>query len=129
MDEKKPRKKNPNSVPQRTSPMPRLGTRLTSGQTVGKYTGSGSNQHGSANRKLAPVQFPKSFGGQTRYQTMRHMLEAFASRVGDNGRTFLSAEPVPSLESIGRDPQFIAEEITREAFETVWAGSPAAVQP
>ena len=57
--------------------------------------------------------------------------KAFASRVEDNGRTFLSVEPVPSLESIGTDPQFIPEEITSEAFETVWAdrGSPAGVRP
>jgi hypothetical protein len=53
--------------------------------------------------------------------------KTFASRVAHNDRTFLSELPLPALESIGADPQFIAEEIASEEFEAVWAdrGSPA----
>ena len=36
-----------------------------------------------------------------------------------NGTT-LSCEPIPSIESINRDPQFEAEQISRDEFEALW---------
>src|SRR5579863_9455846 len=38
------------------------------------------------------------------------------------GEVFLGSEPIPQLSEIERQPQFESTEITKEEFETVWAG-------
>lgn len=45
---------------------------------------------------------------------------AFASEDECFGDTGLSIEPLPSLEEIGRDPQFEPETISAAEFEEVW---------
>jgi hypothetical protein len=37
------------------------------------------------------------------------------------GTTKLSIEPLPAIEEIASDPQFVPTEITRQEFEDVWA--------
>jgi len=44
----------------------------------------------------------------------------FASSEGETGTTRLGTMPTPTLEEIGRDPEFIPVEITREDFEAIW---------
>jgi uncharacterized protein DUF6881 len=36
------------------------------------------------------------------------------------GGTLLSSEPVPDTTEIGKDPQFIVHETSKEEFEAVW---------
>jgi Domain of unknown function (DUF6881) len=45
----------------------------------------------------------------------------FADSSEAGGDTELGIEPLPSLEGIASDPQFVPEEITREEFNEVWA--------
>ncbi|MHA6884528.1 DUF6881 domain-containing protein [Ralstonia pseudosolanacearum] len=42
---------------------------------------------------------------------------------GDNsaGGSILSTEPLPSLQEIAMDPQFVPTEITQEEFEIIWS--------
>jgi len=37
------------------------------------------------------------------------------------GTTKLSIEPLPTLEEIASDPQFVPQEVQRQEFEEVWA--------
>ena len=46
--------------------------------------------------------------------------KAYASSGETVGRTRLGLEPVPSLDAIAVDPQFIPEAITKGEFEKVW---------
>ena len=43
-----------------------------------------------------------------------------ASRVGGTGSTLLGEEPVPSLDAINAQSEFVGEEITANDFERVW---------
>ena len=45
----------------------------------------------------------------------------YASRTDSAEGTRLGAEPMPSLEDIGRQPEFHPEETTREEFDRVWS--------
>jgi hypothetical protein len=47
--------------------------------------------------------------------------KGYASRDDEVGNTFLGLAPVPPLEEIAADPEFIPSEITRAEFETIWA--------
>jgi hypothetical protein len=44
----------------------------------------------------------------------------YASASESIGSTELGLAPVPSVEEIARDPQFLPEEISREEFDQVW---------
>ena len=44
----------------------------------------------------------------------------FADREGRSGSTKLGIEPLPSLEEIGADPQFVPMDSSAAEFETVW---------
>jgi uncharacterized protein DUF6881 len=44
----------------------------------------------------------------------------YASKDEEVGGTALGDLPVPSLQEIASDPQFLAEEITGEQFESIW---------
>lgn len=46
-----------------------------------------------------------------------------ADAVQATGSTMLSEAPHPSLAEIASDPQFLPEEISRSAFEEVWAAA------
>ena len=46
-----------------------------------------------------------------------------ASKDFGTGDTWLSYEPIPSLDDINSQTEFDAVEITREAFETIWAAA------
>ena len=45
---------------------------------------------------------------------------AFASATETTETTRLGLEPVPALDQIARDPQFVPEEISKAEFEHVW---------
>lgn len=45
----------------------------------------------------------------------------FASEEKQTGSTFLSEMPLPTIEEIGRDPQFIPSIISAEEFHRLWA--------
>jgi hypothetical protein len=47
--------------------------------------------------------------------------KGYAQRGEEAGGTWLGAVPVPSLEEIAADPQFLPEKITKEEFEEAWA--------
>ncbi|WP_335341881.1 DUF6881 domain-containing protein [Ralstonia pseudosolanacearum] len=40
-----------------------------------------------------------------------------------DGETMLSTEPLPSLQEIATDPQFVPVEITQEEFEMMWSAA------
>jgi hypothetical protein len=44
-------------------------------------------------------------------------------------RTALSESPIPSMDQINEDPQFVAEAITAAAFESVWSQAGAQAAP
>ena len=44
----------------------------------------------------------------------------YAGPNGNRGSTKLGIEPVPPLEEIASDPEFLPEEIPAEQFETIW---------
>lgn len=46
---------------------------------------------------------------------------SYASATESVGSTELGLEPIPSMASIARDPQFDPFEITKQEFEDVWA--------
>ena len=46
--------------------------------------------------------------------------KGFASKEEDMGATLLGERPVPVLNQIASDPQFMPEEISREEFEEIW---------
>lgn len=46
--------------------------------------------------------------------------KGFATKEEEIGGTFLGEHPVPMLNQIASDPQFVPEEISREEFEKVW---------
>jgi hypothetical protein len=46
---------------------------------------------------------------------------SFANSDQATGTSKLSVEPIPTLEEIASDPQFIPQEITSQEFEDVWA--------
>jgi hypothetical protein len=45
----------------------------------------------------------------------------FADSEEDSGGTFLGTVPIPSLEEIAADPQFVPADISAEEFEREWA--------
>ncbi len=47
----------------------------------------------------------------------------YAHRTAQSGSTFLSSEPYPSLDFINAQAEFVAEQITREEFETAWSSA------
>jgi hypothetical protein len=44
----------------------------------------------------------------------------FADSTEETESTQLSVEPLPSLDEIAVDPQFVPREISKEMFESVW---------
>jgi len=50
----------------------------------------------------------------------RDGLIGHADRNGTTGRTRLGLAPVPEIQEINLDPQFLAVEIHREQFELIW---------
>jgi hypothetical protein len=48
--------------------------------------------------------------------------KGYADHLGGVGTTELGVVPVPPLEEIALDPQFVAQEITRQEFEQAWLG-------
>ena len=44
----------------------------------------------------------------------------YASSTEETDSTMLAVEPMPSLEEIAADPQFIPEEISQAEFESMW---------
>ena len=62
-----------------------------------------------------------------RYETrkveiFRNGTKGFADALETFGSTQLGVVPVPDIEDIANDPEFLPEEITKEAFERVWQG-------
>ncbi len=55
--------------------------------------------------------------------------KGYASEEGAFGGTRLGEAVIPPLAEINADPQFEAEEISREAFEAVWRQRGAARHP
>jgi Domain of unknown function (DUF6881) len=49
--------------------------------------------------------------------------KGYANHSETCGTTKLSIEPLPSLEDIASDPQFVPEIITRQEFEDVWVSA------
>jgi hypothetical protein len=47
--------------------------------------------------------------------------QGYANKSDAIGTTKLSIEPLPSLEEIASDSQFVPFEITRQEFEEIWA--------
>ena len=47
--------------------------------------------------------------------------KGYADHAAEHHGTRLGQGPVPPLEEIGADPQFIPERITRDEFEAIWA--------
>ena len=45
----------------------------------------------------------------------------YADQDREIGTTGLGEEPVPTLEEIANDPEFLPEEITQDEFEQIWA--------
>ncbi len=48
--------------------------------------------------------------------------KGFSSKTEEFGGTYLSTEPIPPINQIVMDPEFIPEEITKEEFEKIWQG-------
>jgi hypothetical protein len=53
-------------------------------------------------------------------EVFRDGTKGYASPTESDGRTFLGTLPVPALNNIGADPQFVPQEISKEDFEFVW---------
>src|SRR5690242_10541370 len=47
---------------------------------------------------------------------------SYADRAGASHGAMLGLEAVPSLEEIGKDPQFVPAEIPDHEFESIWRG-------
>lgn len=45
---------------------------------------------------------------------------SYASAVEYSGDTRLGVEPIPSVQDINRDPQFVAREVNKGDFDRVW---------
>ena len=44
----------------------------------------------------------------------------YADQESNSGHTKLGIEPIPSIDDIAKDPQFIPENITKKDFDEVW---------
>ncbi|MGD7134763.1 DUF6881 domain-containing protein [Ralstonia pseudosolanacearum] len=47
----------------------------------------------------------------------------FCDGTNSAGESMLSTEPLPSLQEIATDPQFVSVEITVEEFEVMWSAA------
>lgn len=62
-------------------------------------------------------------------EVFRDGTQGFASVLENNVRSFLGEVPVPPLEDIDADPQFVTSLISAVEFEEVWAGRKATTKP
>lgn len=44
----------------------------------------------------------------------------YAENASSFGKTILGKVPIPSIQEINEDPQFIAMEITKDSFDNIW---------
>ncbi len=63
---------------------------------------------------------PDSFE-ERKVEVFRDGRMGFAGNSKEVGSTALGEKPVPSLDEIGRDPQFEATQISRDEFEAIWS--------
>jgi hypothetical protein len=47
--------------------------------------------------------------------------KGYAAKDEESGGTFLGLAPVPPIDEIAADPEFVPEEITKEQFEAAWS--------
>jgi len=59
--------------------------------------------------------------GRRGRSTFSATAKGYASGEEEHGDVFLSLKPVPPIEEIACDPQFIPEAITAEEFESIWS--------
>jgi hypothetical protein len=53
-------------------------------------------------------------------EVFRDGTKGYATKDEEVGGTRLGERPVPTLTEIAANPQFVAREITKEEFETIW---------
>lgn len=53
----------------------------------------------------------------------------FADELREHRGTFLGTAPVPAIEEIAQDPQFLPRQIDKDEFERVWRLATAGVLP